>query len=300
MGVALVSGACGLSALGGGAPAGSNDGGLDGMAGDGATAGEGGGGDAAGDAGDDGGSVFLGDAAVGGRTTRGLVALYLLRETSGLVAHDSLAPPLDLSRVTTAGPDFDWDPTGLTFFGNGSELASPLLTPTKITTACKASNEVTAEAWVTPTTASQKGPARILALSNGISNQSIMLGIGEDGDADSALARWIFRLNRTGGNRTIFESNDSVVTTKLQHVVVTAKQNVGLKFYVDTMEIPNTRNSDVPEGFGGWIDSNSFRFGSELGTNDRRFRGTISLAAIYCVALTTTEIAANYAAGARP
>jgi len=246
---------------------------------------------------EDSGIVFLGDA--GGRTTRGLVALYPMRETTGLIVHDTETAPLHLGRIATAS-EMKWDPLGLTFFGNGSEVSSPVALPTKITPACKTSNEASAEAWVTPSAAGQSGPARILSLSNGIATQSIMLGIGDDGSVSNVRAAWVARL-QNGGTRSIFETNDGAVAAVLHHVVVTAKTGSPLKLYIDNVEATNTRgNVTVDNDFSDWISSNSFRLGGELGTLDRRFKGTLSLVAIYCVELTPTEIDANFRAGARP
>ncbi|MBS2019687.1 MAG: hypothetical protein JST00_42890 [Deltaproteobacteria bacterium] len=245
----------------------------------------------------DGGFVFLGDA--GGRTTRGLVALYPMRETFGTIVHDTEGTVrLDLGRIVTA-VEMRWDPLGLTFFGNGSEVSSPVAFPTKITAACKASSELSAEAWVTPAAAAQSGPARILSLSNGVATQSIMLGIGDDGNVDNQRARWVARVQHD--ERAIFESNDDVVTAALHHVVVTAKTGSPLRMFVDNLELTNARgNVTIGSDFDEWFDTNSFRLGGELGTLDRRFKGTISLVAIYCVELTAAEIDANFRAGARP
>lgn len=300
--VALAVG-CGLNAVGqlssgGLSEAGTETGTLDGSSSSSSSGGITDGGVDADAGDDDSGTVFLSDA--GGRTTRGLVALYPMRETSGLIVHDvEGATRLDLGRILTA-TSMRWDPTGLTFFGSGSEVSSPVAAPTKITPACEASNAVSAEAWVTPAAAEQSGPARILSLSNGTSNQSIMLGIGEDGNQFNQKARWIARVHDGLTDRTIFESADNAVTTGLHHVVVTAKQGVGVKLYVDKVELPNMRGSNIDNGFASWIDSNSFRLGGELGTTDRRFIGTISLVAIYCEELTPAEIETNFTAGARP
>ena len=302
-GAALAIG-CGLtitgqleSSSGGLAEAGSESGPLDGSS---SSSSSGGitDGSADGDANDpDSSIVFLGDA--GGRTTRGLVALYPMRETSGNIVHDTEGTVrLDLGRVAGA-LDMRWDPLGLTFFGNGSEVSSPVAFPTKITTECKTQNEVSAEAWVTPATAAQVGPARILSLSNGIATQSIMLGIGDDGSQTNVRARWVARVQND--YRAIFESPDDTVTAALHHVVVTAKMGAPLRMFVDNVELTNGRgNVTVDNDFSDWMNSNSFRLGGELGTLDRRFKGTISLIAIYCVELTLAEIDANFTAGARP
>lgn len=300
-GFALAIG-CGLNAVGqlssGGLDdAGSESGTLDGSSSSSSSGGITDGGVDA-DAGEeDSGIVFLGDA--GGRTTRGLVALYPMRETFGNIVHDTEGlVRLDLGRVPTA-PDMRWDPMGLTFFGNGSEVSSPIAIPTKITTECKAQNEVSFEAWVTPAAAAQSGPARILSLSNGVSIQSIMLGIGDDGSQTNLKARWVARLQND--DRAIFESPDDTVTAALHHVVVTAKTGSPLKMFVDNVEQTNGRgNVMVDNDFSDWPNSNSFRLGGEMGVLDRRFKGTISLIAIYCVELTTTEIGVNFTAGARP
>ena len=48
----------------------------------------------------------------------------------------------------------------------------------KVTTACRASNEVTLEAWIEPANVSQDGPARILSISASKTERNLTLGQG--------------------------------------------------------------------------------------------------------------------------
>lgn len=125
-----------------------------------------------------------GDIQNGVRVTDDLLALYYFQEGRGdlVLDHGPVLPRLDLTISDTN--TMAWLP------GGGIDLTSAALLATpgpaeKITTACKASNEITIEAWLHPASTSQSGPARIVTVSEDPSNRNVSLAQGQWGSLPS-------------------------------------------------------------------------------------------------------------------
>ncbi|MDH3681324.1 MAG: Ig-like domain-containing protein, partial [Acidimicrobiia bacterium] len=105
------------------------------------------------------------------RVTAGLLALYEFESGSGETIADTsgVGEPLDL--VVT-------DAAAMVWTDGSIELRSPTLVrsagpATKIVDSVIAANEVTIEAWVTPATTTQGGPARIVSISDGTVERNV-------------------------------------------------------------------------------------------------------------------------------
>src|SRR5262249_40858604 len=105
--------------------------------------------------------------------TAGLQVLYTFEEGSGAIIHDrsNVGTPLDLNAVPATA--ISWGPQGLTV--SQPTLVSSSGPATKLIQACRASNAITIEAWVRPSSAAQGDPGRIVTLSNDPDNRNIRL-----------------------------------------------------------------------------------------------------------------------------
>ena len=223
---------------------------------------------------------------------RGVIARWEMDEPSGDVVHDTgRGPALDLmiddpSRVTWgAGALGITAPARIRSAGPASTIYD----------ACRMSNRLTIEAWVTPDSGMQVGPARIATVSADGFERNLMLA--------QTNRRWVFRVrtSSTDGN-----GNPELVTPELiplaarprSHVVGVLDGNTRL-IYVDGAEAAR-------DAKGGTLQSWNAGFpvviGNELvddGSGPRHWLGEIERIVIYDRALTATEIHALYLLGPR-
>jgi hypothetical protein len=221
------------------------------------------------------------------RVAKGLQALYRFDEGAGTTVHDRSGrdDPLDLTIVDPAG--VRWRPRG------GLEIHSNTLIshekpPRRLTEDLKKSKAITIEAWITPADTVQPGPARIVTLSNGISNRNFTLG--QDGD------RFETRLRTSetdrNGHPSLSTPRGSVVTAPV-HVVYTRDASGNATFYIDGQEAGRQK---VEGDFSNWDDRFLLAVGNEL-SKDRLWQGTLDLIALYDRALSLEEVRQNHAAG---
>ncbi|MEM9610669.1 MAG: malectin domain-containing carbohydrate-binding protein [Actinomycetota bacterium] len=198
--------------------------------------------------------------------------------------------PLDL---TIADPGaVNWTVDGLEITGN-TEITSggPA---TKINTAVAASGELTIEAWIIPGNVTQDGPARVVNVGVDSQNRNAMLGQGGYSSfPDDAFAARVRSQSSTDNGNPILFSPAGTATTNLTHVVLTRAVDGTRVLYVDG--VPT--NSNVVGG-----DTSNWNLAYPLllaNENDgsRPWAGTLCQVAIYDVALTAGEVAANEAAG---
>lgn len=222
-----------------------------------------------------------------GRVTADLVALYELEEGSGTIVHDtSPGAPLDL--VIEAPGDAVWVTGGLAF-----ERASVVRSPgaaTKIIGACKKSNAVTLEAWVTyGATQPQWGrPVNIIAPDAPETFNAALAIINNQTD---------FGIRTTTSTAwPVIYSFGSPLLAGRHHVVGIRGPSGGTRLFVDGVE----RQSATHAGdFSNWDDTYRLILGNAA-TLDRSWLGTIHLVAAYSRALATNEVKQNFAAGADP
>jgi hypothetical protein len=199
--------------------------------------------------------------------------------------------PLDLEIENPAAAE--WHPGSLTL--TGSNRIVSLSPATKVTQAIQASNELTLEAWITPASASQRGPARIATLSRGAFDRNLTLGQGHPlGFAGSGYE---VRVRTSGTNRNgvpSVVSPPNSAAASLQHVVYTLGTDGIASLYIDGALVASR---SIPGRIDDWDASFRLALGNEL-LAERPWLGTYHLIAIYDRALSNAEVIGNFAAGA--
>jgi hypothetical protein len=223
------------------------------------------------------------------RVADGLQALYTFDAGEGTVVPDvsQVGAPADL--VIAEPAKVEWSPTGLTLSSATMLVASE--PAKKIAIACMATNEITIEAWVTPTKLdAPAGGARIVTLSIDDENRDFMLGQRD--------AAYLVRLRTTetnaNGSHPWALTPEGAVELHQQHVVYTRGAGGTARFYVNGAK---GEGQPIPGDLSTWSKIYDLALGDEL-TGGREWLGTYHLVAIYDRALTAAEVAQNYAAGA--
>jgi hypothetical protein len=234
------------------------------------------------------------------RVARSLLALYRFDEGRGAVVRDvsQVGSPLDLHVDRPAAAE--WLSKGGLGLRDGA-FASSTEPAKKIIDACRKSNELTVEAWVKPTLASQSGPGRLVTLSSDPSHRNFTLGHGGDPDELTGSAHRSFFIGRVRTTKTskngvpdLHSRNDSVVAD-LSHVVYTRSADGLHHLYVDGIE----RASEKRLGdFSTWDKNYRLAIGDEF-TRDRPWQGEYFLVAIFSRAISRDEVLQNYRAGPR-
>lgn len=227
----------------------------------------------------------------GSRITDGLVALYEFKEGQGREVRDvsGVGDPLHLRIMNEA--NVSWSVQGLT-------IKEPVLITSerpaaKIITACRASNEITLEAWIQPANTTQDGPARIVSISNSKTQRNITLGQGMHGNqpADLYMVRLRTTQTSTNGLPAVVSPAGSA-TNNLTHVVYTRANNNRVTLYINGQD---RGILDISGDFSNWDDKMPLLLGDEL-SEDRPWLGTFKLCAVYSRALKPSEVIHNYEA----
>ena len=230
------------------------------------------------------------DAGPPTHVTAGLLVLYDFEQGSGDVVSDvsGVGDPLDLliaDPVATA-----WFPGGLAVLAPTLITSSPAAA-TKVIDGCMATNEITLEIWLRPTTLDQGGPARLITCSVDIDSRNFTLGQQFASYYQSRL-----RVSPAGLNGQPYlptPPDEGDVTTQLTHLQLTRDVAGVRRLYVDGVE----RATDTVDGdFADWDLGHALSFANEI-TLDRAWLGELHRAAIYDRALTAAEIAQNHSAG---
>jgi hypothetical protein len=219
--------------------------------------------------------------------------LYEFDEGAGSLVHDTSghAPALDL---TIANPgNVEWTDSGLRIVAP-TVLDSP--SATRVATACISTNELTVDAWITPgsTTLTGEGPGRIVMMS--ASSLSANFGLGQ-GHHDTGIPTSVY----SGRVRTTTKDDDglpglstseSSVKLALTHVVFTRSSDGLERIYVDgAIAAAATFGGDLST----WA-AYALHIGNESGA-ERPWLGELHRIAIYCRALSTEEVAEEFASG---
>lgn len=181
----------------------------------------------------------------------GLQALYTFHEGSGSIVHDvsGVGPALNLQ--------IQYADTTNWITGGGLRVTKPTLirsieAATKITDACRDTDEITIEAWVKSGDENQDGPARIVTLSADTSHRNVTLaqGPGRDRDERNSVEKnaYLIRLrtSETDDNATRHKRQDRnrfgpvlyverprIKVTRLDHVVYTRSNDGVAKVYIN-------------------------------------------------------------------
>lgn len=226
------------------------------------------------------------------RVTGGLVVLYDFAERSGAVVHDSsgVGPALDLKIVDTGRVEWTESSNGVVFTSPGDAIRTPS-GATKVQDALSATGSFTVEAWVTPSNLTQRGPARIVTMSEGTGRRQVNFHLGQEGTAAS------FRLRTTCRSVTwVNVPNAFTNTVEPRHVVVTYDGAVKRTF-VDG--VAQEAAEAIKGGLSNWNSDYPLVIGNEA-TLDQPFLGRVFLVAIYERVLSGDEIRQNFIAGPEP
>jgi VanZ family protein len=169
-----------------------------------------------------------------------LLAAYDFRVASGEVIQASgpvTAPPLIIRDPAAC----EWRPGVGGLVLRGPVVLSTDEPPRELVAAMAATGAFSVEAWFRPESLSQRGPARIVSVSRGVSNRSFTLGQEHD--------ELVFRV-RTGvsgpnGSYPALEAGSSRLTTNLHHVVATYANGVS-RLYLDGKPLPSELDLHAP------------------------------------------------------
>ena len=221
------------------------------------------------------------------RVTRGLIALYDFRSTDGAIVKDrsGVGKPLDLNIA---------DPKAVRRAKGALEVRGKTLirsdkAASKITNAVRKSGEITIEAWIRTANGNQRGPARIVTLSRNTGERSFTLG------QEGTRVEVRFRTAKTSANGIpSLNTPDGVLQRRLTHVVYTRDRKGRARIFINGKP---SRERAVAGPTSSWDGSFRLALANEL-TNDRPWRGTFYLVALYDRDLTHEHIEQNYRAGA--
>jgi len=231
--------------------------------------------------------IKLGNA----RAVRGLQALYTFQEGSGSIVQDlaGVGDPLDLHIS---------DPAAVQWTANGLQVDAPALIAssgpaTKLIAAAQATNELTIEAWIHPANPRQHGIQRIVTMSGDAANRNVALV--QMWDRGKSYPSYAGRLRTTA---TSVHGNQGPstphwhVTRGLTHLVYTRDASGTARLYVNG----DMKDDSITEGnLSNWDSEYRLALANEL-SNDRPWRGSYQLVAVYSRALSPAEVNANYLA----
>lgn len=220
------------------------------------------------------------------RITDGLLALWEFDGLSGTTVPDvsGETPAMDLTLTSAANTT--WTAYALRF-DSGARLQTSGAA-TRINEAVAASNQITVEMWVRPTTASQSGAARLLSIALDGGTRNIVIGHGlESGGASTSV------LARVRGE-TSFNSASGSLGTDLVHVVFVRGSDSTGRLYINGLQ---STTGAMATDFAGWVSTYPLAIGNEVAGTERPWLGEVHLAAVYEHALTAQEISHNYGVG---
>jgi hypothetical protein len=217
---------------------------------------------------------------------QGLVLLYLFDEGSGTVVKDraTLLPLLDLHISEPAA--VAWQTDGLAV--QSATVIQSAQAAKKLAAACKKSNEVSLEVWITPGSGAQAGPARIATISESIFHRNLTLGQ----EGSSFIARIRTTSNGPNGLPQL-KGQTGKATTKPTHVVFT-RTTAGVEvLYVDgTLDIARTTSGDL----SSWDDTFHLALAKEL-DDQNPWLGIYHRVAIFDRALDAASVKQRFQAG---
>ena len=223
------------------------------------------------------------------RAAEGLIGLYDFSEDSGRIIHDRSGntDPVDLL-IETPG-SVRWSQETLAVVSSAS-IVSPK-SARRFVAAVRKSNALTVETWITPATAEQSGPARIVSLSSNPSSRNFTLGQDKD--------FYDVRLRTTGtdenGNPSTAGPAKSL-EPELTHVVYARDSSGTAVIFINGKQVVSKA---VGGDFSNWDMGHRLSFANEV-TRDRPWLGQFHFVAVYDRALTESEVQQHFAAGQTP
>ena len=226
-----------------------------------------------------------------------LQAEYIFNEGSGNTVNDvggidGTDNPLNLTIDNPA--NVSWLPDGGLQVNAATTISSGTVA-NKIISATQASNELTLEAWVQPAKVNQRGPARIISLSQDGLSRNATLGhqyVSADGGYYYAARLRTDGASVNENGLPELRQNERYNTSAVQHVVYTRASDGTETIYVDGVA---TQSSTKAGSFASWKDYPLLL--ANENSNDRPWLGTYYLVAVYSKALTGTQVAHNHSVG---
>jgi hypothetical protein len=233
---------------------------------------------------------FLKNAAsaeeIAGRISDGLIVYYEFTEGAGSTVYDQSKSGQPMDLVISGSAHWNIGENGVVMSGGRTGTTGYA---TKVIEALQAANQSTFEIWLRPANLTQGGPARLISIAGDTDRQNFMLG--QSGYNVQA------RLLHTGKDekaRPRLVTSDNVLAANLTHLVHTY-DGATERLYVNGVQHPTTvvRSGD----YSNWDANDKFSIGNEA-ASDRPWYGTVYVVAVYDKALSQSEIAQNFAAGA--
>ena len=216
------------------------------------------------------------------------IVLYEFEEGSGSEVLDTASDgaPLDLTIE---------DSNAISWINGGLSIGAPTViqsatSAAKVTSAIKASGEVTIEAWLSVDNSAQAGPSRIVSLSVDSGSRNVTLG-QVAAQYDVRLRSDDASINDNGTPST--RSDAGVDPSKKQHVVYTLNAAGLATLYIDGVAV--TTNT-IPGSLSNWDEAFPLMLGNELG-GGRPWLGELYQVAIFDQALTASVVSARFAYG---
>lgn len=223
------------------------------------------------------------------RSRAGLLALYDFSEPGGALIKDVSGADQPANLLITNPKAVNWTPGALEV--HDKTLIRSERPATRISDAVRVSGRFTVEAWVRPAATDQSGPARILTLSPNGSQRNFTLG--QDGNKFDVR----MRTTQTTDNGIPSTSSPArSLTTNLTHVVFTRDRNGRTRLYLDgKLSVERTQEGTTVN----WDGSYRLGLANEF-SNDRPWRGTYRLVALFNRDLLPHEVEQHFQAGPSP
>ncbi len=226
-------------------------------------------------------TLFVTDST--SRVSGGLISLFDFEEGKGDSIFNKVNNYSELDLIINDSSQAEWIPFGLKVNGNPSIYSKNSIK--KSVKQITKNNELTLEAWIEPANDVQIGPARIVTISESISNRNITLG--QDGNKFEVRLRTSETSNN--GIPSIFSSSSSAAN-KLTHVVYTRKNDGEVRLYINgQLNI----NFNIPGSLSNWDSTYYFGLASEI-LGNKYWLGKYYLVSLYDRCLNYDEIFHNY------
>jgi len=258
--------------------------------------------------------IALSPFVAGERVSDKLLALYTFKSGNGTIVKDvsGNGTPLDLTIKNNSKGEVSWITGGGLHFMPSvinsrsfeNEMTAEVISSaaaTKITSACKQSNQLSVEVWCKPLIRGSRGffpggPARIATISKDAGNRNVSFNIhGKSFDIR-------LRTTETTGNGlpAARNSDKSLMEEKPMHAVYSFS-NPGAAIFINGKEVDvEFVDGEDPGVLGGtfsnWVDSYKLSIGDEQ-VHERAFVGDVYLVAYYSRPLSAAEVKQNYEAG---
>jgi len=210
------------------------------------------------------------------RVATGIQARYNFNEGSGSTVNDTSGVGTPLNLTISSPSSVSWISGGLKV--NTATAISTSGFASKIISAAQSSNALTVEAWVTPSSLTLTGPARIATIVKSGSQRNLVFG--------QSGSRYETQLKTSTGTASL-QSPASSLTQNLTHVVYTRSNSGPAVWYINGVQVSTQTTTGNLSTWGT---------DQKLTLSDN-WQGSYFLLAVYGRALTGAEVQQNYLAG---